>query len=89
MSKTFTRTITTGTIAHFIEWDMNGPAPVMIQEDEFIIDKILKDKTKAARIVKRELALSGTVVVQRLTPKTKRYTCSLEDFMGIAAEVEE
>lgn len=89
MSKMFTRTITTGTTAHFIEWDMSGPIPVMIQEDDFIIDKLLKDKTKAARIVKRELALSGTVVVQRLTPKTKQYTCSLEDFMGIAAEVDE
>lgn len=89
MSKMFTRTVTTGTTARFIEWDMSGPEPVMIQEDEFIIDKALKDKAKAARIVKRELALSGTVVVQRLTPKTKRYTCSLEDFMGIAAEVEE
>ena len=89
MSKTFTRAITTGTVAHFIEWDMTGPAPVMIQEDEFIIDKVLKDKTKAARIVKRELALSGTVVVQSLTPKTKRYTCSLEDFLEIATEVDE
>lgn len=89
MSKTFTRAITTGTVAHFIEWDMSGTVPMIIQEDEFIIDKVLKDKTKAARIVKRELALSGTVVVQRLTPKTKRYTCSLEDFLGIAAEVDE
>ena len=89
MSKTFTRTITTGTVAHFIEWDMSGTVPMIIQEDDFIIDKVLKDGTKAARIVKRELALSGTVVVQRLTPKTKTYTCSLEDFLGIAAEVEE
>ena len=89
MSKTFTRAITTGTVAHFIEWDMSGTEPVMIQEDEFIIDKVLKDKTKAARIVKRELALNGTVIVQRLTAKTKRYTCSLEDFLGIAAEIEE
>lgn len=89
MSKTFTRSVTTGTVAHFIEWDMSGTVPTIIQEDEFIIDKLLKDKTKAARIVKRELALSGTVVVQRLTPKTKRYTCSLEDFLGIAAEIEE
>ena len=89
MSKMFTRTVTTGTTAHFIEWDMSGPAPVMIQEDEFIIDNVLKDKTKAARIVKRELALSGTVIVQRLAQKTKRYTCSLEEFLGIAAEVDE
>ena len=89
MSKTFTRAITTGTIAHFTEWDLTGPSPVMIQEDEFIIDNVLKDKARAARIVKRELALSGTVIVQRLSPKTKRYTCSLEDFLGIAAEVDE
>lgn len=89
MSKTFTRAITTGTVAHFIEWDVGGTTPTIIQEDEFIIDKILKDKEKAARIVKRELALEGLVIVQRLTPKTKRYTCSLDDFLGIAAEVDE
>ena len=89
MSKMFTRTVTTGTTAHFIEWDMSGPVPVLIQEDEFIIDKVLKDKAKAARIIKRELALSGVVVVQDLRPKTKTYTCNLEDFMGIATEVEE
>ena len=89
MSKTFTRTITTGTTAHFIEWDMSGTVPMIIQEDEFIIDKALNDKTKAARIIKRELALEGMVVVQDLQPKTKTYTCSLEDFMGIATEIEE
>ena len=89
MSKTFTRAITTGTVAHFVEWDMSGTTPTMIQEDEFIIDKALKDKTKAARIIKRELALKGVVVVQDLQPKTKTYTCSLEDFMGIATEIEE
>lgn len=89
MSKMFTRSVTTGTIACFTEWDLSGTVPMIIQEDEFIIDKVLKDKTKAARIVKRELALTGTVVVQSLKPKTKRYTCSLDDFMGIAAEVEE
>lgn len=89
MSKTFTRTITTGTTAHFIEWDMSGTVPMIIQEDEFIIDKALKDKAKAARIIKRELALEGVVAVQDLRPKTKTYTCSLEDFLGIAAEVEE
>lgn len=89
MSKMFTRTVTTGTTACFIEWDMSGPEPVMLQEDEFIIDKSLKDKAKAARIIKRELALEGVVVVQDLQPKTKTYTCSLEDFMGIATEIEE
>lgn len=89
MSKMFTRTVTTGTTAHFVEWDMSGPIPVLIQEDDFIIDKALKDKTKAARIIKRELALEGVVAVQYLQPKTKTYTCSLEDFMGIATEVEE
>ena len=83
MSKMFTRTVTTGTTARFIEWDMSGPEPVMIQEDEFIIDKALKDKAKAARIIKRELALED------LQPKTKTYTCSLEDFMEIATEIEE
>lgn len=88
MSKMFTRTVTTGTTAHFIEWDMSGPEPVLIQEDEFIIDKTLKDKTKAARIVKRELALEGVVVVLDLQPKTKTYTCTLEDFIGIATEIE-
>ena len=89
MSKTFTRAITTGTVAHFTEWDLSGTAPVLIQEDELILDRIIKDKEKAARIVKKELALTGTVTVQRLTPKTKRYTCSLDDFLGIAAEVED
>ena len=89
MSKTFTRAITTGTVAHFIEWDMSGTTPTIIQEDEFIIDKVLKDKTKAARIIKRELALEGVVIVQDLQPKTKTYTCSFEDFMGIATEIEE
>lgn len=89
MSKMFTRTVTTGTTAHFTEWDMSGTAPVLIQEDELILDRIIKDKEKAARIVKKELALTGTVTVNRLTPKTKRYTCSLDDFLGIAAEVEE
>ena len=89
MSKMFTRTVTTGTTAHFIEWDMSGPIPVLIQEDDFIINKTMKDKTKAARIIKRELALDGVVSVQYLQPKTKTYTCSLEDFMGIATEVEE
>ena len=89
MSKTFTRSVTTGTVAHFIEWDMSGTVPTIIQEDELILDRITKDKEKAARIVKKELALTGTVIVQRLTPKTKRYTCSLEDFLGIAAEIEE
>lgn len=85
----FTRTVTTGTTAHFIEWDMSGTVPMIIQEDEFIIDKALKDKAKAARIIKRELALDGVVVVQDLQPKTKTYTCSLDDFMGIATEVED
>lgn len=89
MSKMFTRTVTTGTTARFIEWDMSGTVPMIIQEDDFIIDKVLKDKTKAARIIKRELALEGVVVVQDLRPKTKTYTCSLEDFIGIATEVEE
>ena len=89
MSKMFTRAITTGTTAHFTEWDLSGTAPVIIQEDELILDRIIKDKEKAARIVKKELALTGTVTVHRLTPKTKRYTCSLDDFLGIAAEVEE
>lgn len=89
MSKMFTRAVTTGTTAYFTEWDLSGPEPVLIQEDEFIIDTVLKDKARAARIVKRELALTGTVIVQRLKPKTKRYTCSLEDFIEIAAEVEE
>lgn len=89
MSKMFTRTVVTGTTAHFIEWDMSGTVPMIIQEDEFIIDKALKDKTKAARIIKRELALEGVVVVQDLRPKTKTYACSLEDFIGIATEVEE
>lgn len=89
MSKMFTRTVTTGTTARFIEWDMSGTVPMIIQEDEFIIDKALKDKTKAAHIIKRELALKGVVVVQDLQPKTKTYTCSLEDFMGIATEIEE
>jgi hypothetical protein len=89
MSKMFTRTVTTGTTAHFIEWDMSGTVPTIIQEDVFIIDKALKDKAKAARIIKRELALEGMVVVQDLQPKTKTYTCSLEDFMEIATEIEE
>lgn len=89
MSKMFTRTVTTGTTAHFIEWDMSGTVPMIIQEDDFILDKVLKDKTKAARIIKRELALEGMVVVQDLQPKTKTYTCSLEDFIGIATEIEE
>lgn len=89
MSKMFTRTVTTGTTARFIEWDMSGPEPVMIQEDEFIIDKAMKDKTKAARIIKRELALEGVVAVQDLQPKTKTYTCSLEDFLEIATEIDE
>ena len=88
MSKMFTRTVTTGTTAHFIEWDMNGPIPVMIQEDEFIIDKMIKDTTKAARIVKRELALNGVVAVQYLEPKTKTYTCTLDDFLSVATEIE-
>ena len=89
MSKMFTRTVTIGTTARFIEWDMSGPVPVMIQEDEFIIDKVaMKDKTKAARIIKSELALKGVVVVKDLQPKTKTYTCSLEDFMGIATEID-
>ena len=52
MSKMFTRTVTTGTTARFIEWDMSGTVPMIIQEDEFIIDKALKDKAKAARIIK-------------------------------------
>lgn len=89
MSKMFTRTVTTGTTAHFIEWDMSGPVPVLIQEDDFIIDKAMKDKTKAACIIKRELALKGVVAVQDLQPKTKTYTCSLADFMGIATEIDE
>lgn len=89
MSKMFTRTVTTGTTAYFVEWDISGPAPVLIQDDEFIIDKVIKDKTKAARIIKRELALKGVVVVKDLQPKTKTYTCSLEDFLGIATEIEE
>ena len=89
MSKMFTRTVTTGTTARFIEWDMSGPAPVLIQDDEFIIVKVMKDKTKAARIIKSELALKGVVVVKDLQPKTKTYTCSLEDFIGIATEIEE
>lgn len=89
MGKMFTRTVTTGTTAHFIEWDMSGTVPTIIQEDEFIIDKALKDKAKAARIIKRELALEGMVVVQDLQPKTKTYTCSLEDFIGIATEIED
>ena len=89
MSKMFTRTVTTGTTAHFIEWDTSGTVPTIIQEDDFIIDKALKDKAKAARIIKRELALEGMVVVQDLQPKTKTYTCSLEDFMEIATEIEE
>lgn len=89
MSKMFTRTVTTGTTAHFIEWDTSGPVPVLIQEDDFIIDKAMKDKTKAARIIKRELALKGVVAVQDLQPKTKTYTCSLADFMGIATEIDE
>lgn len=89
MRNMFTRTVVTGTTAHFLEWDMSSTVPTLIQEDEFIIDKVLKDKTKAARIIKRELALEGVVVVQDLRPKTKTYTCSLEDFIGIATEVEE
>ena len=89
MGKMFTRTVTTGTTAHFIEWDMSGTVPTIIQEDEFIIDKALKDKAKAARIIKRELALDGVVVVQDLQPKTKTYTCSLDDFLGIATEIDE
>ena len=88
MSKMFTRTVTTGTTAHFIEWDMSGPVPVMIQEDEFIIDKMMKDTAKAARIIKRELNLDGVVVVQDLQPKTKTYTCTLDDFLSVATEIE-
>ena len=89
MSKMFTRTVVTGTTAHFIEWDMNSTVPTLIQEDEFIIDKVIKDKARAARIIKKELALTGTVIVQDLRLKTKTYTCTLEDFLGIATEVEE
>lgn len=89
MRNRVTRTVVTGTTAHFIEWDMSGTVPMIIQEDEFILDKVIKDKERAARIVKKELALTGVVVVQRLKPKTKRYTCRLDDFLGIAAEDEE
>lgn len=89
MRKMFTRTVVTGTTAHFLEWDMSGTVPTLIQEDEFILDKVIKDKTRAARIIKNELALTGTVIVQSLRLKTKTYTCTLEDFLGIATEIEE
>lgn len=88
MSKMITRTVIIGTTARFIEWDMSGASPVMIQEDEFIIDKVLKDKAKAAHIIKRELALDGVVVVQDLQPKKKTYTYSLANFMRIATEID-
>ena len=89
MRNMFTRTVVTGTTAHFLEWDMSGTVPTLIQEDDFILDKVIKDKARAARIIKKELALTGTVIVQALHLKTKTYTCTLEDFLGIATEIEE